>query len=230
MTRDTRKNKESRVYFAVSLALMLIVNRVIFPLAHFLAQGAPHRDLSLPLDARVPFLPWMVVVYVGVFAWWLYICWLMSNRDREEADRFFLSMLLMYGISFLFFVFLPTSIVRPELTGDSIWIVFLKLVYRFDTPDNLFPSIHCSLGWLHWAAIRGKKDIPFAIRCTGFLLAAAVCFSTVAIRQHVLADVFGGILLGEICWFLARFPTLRGWYAARIDRLMKPFLRRGQES
>ena len=222
--------RENSLYFVISVCLVLILNRAVFLIPHFLCQGAPHWDLSIPADARVPFLPWMILIYVGVFAWWLYICRLMANRDRREADRFFLAMVLLYGITLLFFLFFPTSIVRPELTGDSIWIVFLRLLYQFDTPENLFPSVHCSLGWLHWIAVRGKKDIPFWIRCTGFLLAVAVCISTVAIRQHVLADVFAGILLSEICWLLARIPTLRSRYASFIDRLMKPLLNRYGES
>ena len=34
--------------------------------------------------------------------------------------------------------------------------------------------------------------------------AVAVCVSTLTLRQHVLLDVAGGILLAEVCWRLAK--------------------------
>ena len=213
-------SRDRALYFFVSLLLMLLLNRIIFPLAHLLSAGAPHHDFHLPADDLIPFLPWMIVVYIGVFAWWVYVTWLITGRERPEADRFFFAHLLTYLISFLFFVFLPTEIVRPKLSGNSIWIVFLQLLYQSDTPDNLFPSIHCALGWLCWIGIRGKKDIPFWIRSADFLLAAAVCVSTLTIRQHVLLDVFAGILLSEICYLLSGSLALRKRYSVFIDRMM----------
>ena len=227
--RNSAAERERRLYFAVSLFLMLLINRLTFRLAHFISAGAKHWNLSLPADARIPFLPWMIVVYVGVFAWWLYMIWLISGFDRREANRFFTANLLVYGFSFLFFVFFPTEIERPELSGNSIWISFVEMVYRYDTPDNLFPSIHCALGWLFWIGVRGKKEIPFGIRLTSFLLGAAVCISTVTVRQHVLADVFGGIVMSEICWLLAASPALYRRYGALADFLVRhldAFLRR----
>lgn len=219
--RNSAAERERRLYFAVSLFLMLLINRLTFRLAHFISAGAKHWNLSLPADARIPFLPWMIVVYVGVFAWWLYMIWLISGFDRREADRFFTANLLVYGISFLFFVFFPTEIQRPELSGNSVWVFFVGLLYRFDSPDNLFPSIHCALGWLFWIGIRGRKEVPFGIRLAGFLLGIAVCISTVTIRQHVLADVFGGIVLSEICWLLAASPALYRRYGALADFLVR---------
>ena len=218
---NSAAERERILYFAVSLFLMLLVNRLVFPLARLLSAGAVHRNFSLPADAGIPFLPWMIVIYVGVFAWWLYMIWLISGFERREADRFFTANLLVYGISFLFFVFLPTELERPELSGDSVWVFFVGLLYRFDSPDNLFPSIHCALGWLFWIGIRGRKEIPFGIRLAGFLLGIAVCISTVTIRQHVLADVFGGIVLSEICWLLAASPALHRRYGAAADFLMR---------
>ena len=230
---NSAAERERILYFAVSLFLMLLVNRLVFPLARLFTAGAEHGNLSLPADALIPFLPWMIVIYVGVFAWWVYVIWLISGFERREADRFFTANLLVYGISFLVFVFFPTEIQRPELSGNSVWVFFVGLLYRFDSPDNLFPSIHCALGWLFWIGIRGRKEVPFGIRLAGFLLGIAVCISTVTIRQHVLADVFGGIVLSEICWLLAAIPALRRRYGAVVDFLMRrldAFLRRMTDS
>ena len=215
----TTRSAENTRYFAVSLFLMLMSNRIIFSLGHFLTLGSYHWDIRLPIDAHIPFLPWTVLIYNGVYLWWLFIYWLIAHRDRQEANHFFSALLLAKAISLLLFLFFPTSISRPELSGSSLWDVSLCLVYKIDSPDNLFPSIHCVLGWTCWIGVRGKKDLPSALRVSSFMLAVMVCLSTLTIRQHVLLDVFAGILLSEICYRLCNRSALNRWYAGLVDRL-----------
>ena len=123
-------------------------------------------------------------------------------------------------ICFLIFVIFPTAVTRPELMGDSIWIRLLQLLYALDKPDNTFPSVHCLVGWFCWIGIRGKKDIPLLCRAASLLMALAVCFSTLAVRQHVLLDVPGGILLSELCYRIAGSEKFLCSYSAFIDKLM----------
>ncbi len=219
MTAPGAAAKETRQYFAVSLFLMLATNRLLFPLGHFLGRFFPTRDLSLPADALFPFLTWTIAIYCGVFAWWLYIFWLTARRGRDEADRFFAANLLGKAVCLAFFALLPTSAARPAVSGNTIWDAAVRLLFAVDTPDNLFPSVHCFLGWLCYIVVRGKKDVPLRRRVLSLLLAFAVCLSTLTLRQHVLADVAGGILLAELCWALCARPALRGGYGRLADRL-----------
>lgn len=209
-----------RQYYIVSLILMLLSNRLLFDGARLFNAGLRHWDLSLPADAGIPFLPRMTLIYVGCYVWWLYVYWLITQRDRKDADRLFGANLLAKAVCFLILVIFPTSVTRPELRGDSIWIRLLQLLYAFDKPDNTFPSIHCLVGWFCWIGIRGKKDIPLLCRTASLLMALAVCFSTLAVRQHVLLDVPGGILLSELCYWIAGSEKFLCSYSAFIDKLM----------
>ncbi len=217
-----------RLYFLVSLFLMLLTNRLLFPLGHFLGGFFPHHDLSLPADALFPFLPWTILIYFGVFGWWFLVFLLVAQHDRPSADRFFCANLLAKGICLLIYIFFPTSLTRPELNGSSVWVLLLRLLYRVDTPDNLFPSIHCLLGWLCWIGVRGKKAYSLPCRVISFLLGVAVCLSTLTVRQHLLADVAAGILLAELCWLLAALPALRGRYARLVEGLSRLILALGK--
>ena len=122
-------------YYAASLLIALVTNRILFPLGHALGQLFPHRDLSLPSEPLLPFLPWTIVIYVGVFAWWGYVFYLVSQRDRREGDRLFAADLLAKLVCLAFFVFLPTSVTRPAVTGGSLWEAAVRcsrgLVSRF---------------------------------------------------------------------------------------------------
>lgn len=212
-------SKEKKFYFAVSLFIMLLCNRIIFTLGHLLGQSRLHFDLSIPADALFPFLPWTILIYDGFNFWCLIIYWEVAQRERWEADRFFCSQLLAKAISFLFFVLLPTDIIRPQLKGSSIWIDLLRHLYRVDTPDNLFPSIHCVLGWHCWIAVRGKKNLPLWFRGASLLMAFAVCLSTLTVRQHVMLDVFAGVLLSEICYRISEIQPVCRLYTGLVDRL-----------
>lgn len=131
---------------------------------------------------------------------------------------FFAANLLSKAVSFLVFVLFPTAVTRPELGGESVWISLLRILYVLDKPGNVFPSIHCVLGWLCWIGVREEEDIPF--RFSSLLMAVAVCLSTLTVRQHVLLDVAGGILLSEICYWAAGCEKLRQCYASFANRIL----------
>ena len=186
--------------------------------------------MALPIDSLVPFLPWMIGVYLGCFVFWFLLYRLVARLPREKADRFFGANLLAKAVIFLFYIFLPTKMTRPELTGTGFWYACLRFMYWIDEPNNLFPSLHCLIAWLCWLGVRGNREVPLPWRAAALVMAVAVCFSTLAIRQHVLLDVFGGILLSEICYALAALPALRAWYAALADRLVRLVFSRKAEA
>ena len=210
-------------YFYLSLALMLLANRICYGLGRFLGQSRPHHDLSLLADALFPFLPWTISVYFGCFLFWVLMYRRIAHLTRKKSDRFFCANLLAKGICFLFFVFLPTTNVRPEVTGTTVWDALMRFLYQIDAPDNLFPSIHCMISWLCWVGVRKSRDIPFPLRGAALLMAVAVCLSTLTTRQHVLPDVAGGVLLAETCYLAAGAPKLLRAYAAFIDSALSEF-------
>lgn len=217
-------------YFWVSFFLTLLCNQIPFQGARLLVRNRVHYSLELPIDSLVPFLPWMIGVYLGCFLFWFLHYRLVAHLPREKADRFFAANLLAKAIIFLFYILLPTKMTRPALSGTGFWDLCLRFMYWIDEPNNLFPSLHCMIAWLCWLGVRGNAEVPPLWRVTAFVMALAVCFSTLAIRQHVLLDVFGGILLSEICYALAALPALRGWYAALADRLVRLVFSRKAEA
>lgn len=212
--RETSSAVETERYFWVSLFLMVLGNQIPFQGARLIVGGRPHHSLALPVDPLVPFLPWMIAVYMGCVVYWFFLYRRVSRLPREKADRFFCASLLAKAVCFLFFVFYPTALVRPEVTGQGVWDACLRFMYRIDDADNLFPSLHCVIAWLCWAGVRGNREVSLPWRLSALIMAVAVCVSTLTIRQHVLLDVFGGILLSEICYALASRESLRRLYSA----------------
>lgn len=217
--------KEQGRYYAAALLIAGLSNRGIFLFGHLLSRGARHWDLSLPGEPYLPFVPETIWIYFAIIPWCAFIYYLVARRSRAEADRFFAALLLTKAVCLAFFVFFPTSIERAEPSGSSPSVLLLRVLYFFDTPDNLFPSGHCLLAWLCWIGVRGRKEHPFRLRAAAFVMAAAVCVSTLTIRQHVLLDVFAGVLLAELGRLLAALPALPRLYASLSDALVRLLFR-----
>ena len=99
--------------------------------------------------------------------------------------------------------------IRPEVTETGLWDHAIRFLYQVDKPYNLFPSIHCSVSWLCWLSVRKDTAVPKWYRCFALIAAIAVCVSTLTTRQHVVLDIFGGILTAEICWATAALFCVR---------------------
>lgn len=203
------------------LALAFLWNEAVYLGARQIVQSWHHYDMTTSFDSLIPFLPWTISVYWGCYLFWCINYFLCSVQEKSERDRFFCADALAKGICFLLYLILPTTNIRPEITGNTVWDDLMKLLYSVDAADNLFPSIHCLVSWLCWIGVRRRKDISLLYRNFSLAMAVVVCISTLTTRQHVIADVVGGILLAEICYYLSGTMKVCIIYSSMILRLSK---------
>lgn len=199
--------------------LALVWNQLVYYTGSFLGKDGPFLCMGGQLDRLVPFLPWTVSVYFGCFAFWAVYYILLARQDRAAAYRFFCADFLSKAVCLLFFVFLPTTLLRPAVIGASLWEELVRLLYTVDAPRNLFPSIHCLVSWLCFVGARNHRGLPRPAVWSAALMAALVCLSTLTTRQHVAADVAGGILLAEGSYWIAGRPRLLRPFARTVYRL-----------
>lgn len=189
-------------FAAVPLIFLLCYNILIYCGTKLVAGGFTHYDLTTRFDEAIPLVPWMVVIYLGCYIFWGVNYILSARFDKISCRRFVAAEFMGKTVCMMFFIFMPTIMTRPEITGNSIFDKVLRFVYMVDTPVNLFPSIHCYASWFCFMGIRSNKRIPVWYRVFSLAMAIAVCVSTVTVKQHVIADVFAGVILAEICWFI----------------------------
>ena len=72
-----------------------------------------------------------------------------------------------------------------------------------DAPVNLFPSIHCLESWCAIHAAFTMKKMPNWYRLVTVVMSLGVFASTLFIKQHVILDMFGGIAVFEVGYFVA---------------------------
>ena len=196
MKEFMRKYFPPYLFFPV---LMLIVSNigVYYGAKVFNAiLGRPYIDMTGALELATPVIPMFSLFYVAAFPFWYISYYLLCRSSKELCYQIVLTDVIAKLFCGALFVLIPTTNIRPEVTGAGIGEIVLRFIYHMDTPHNLFPSVHCLESWLCFAYIRDSKA-PRWLKISCFLLAIAICLSTVFVAQHVWIDVFAGVLIAE---------------------------------
>lgn len=208
----------------VILGFTVLWNQGAYNGGRLIASSWHHYDMTLEIDNMVPVVPWTIIIYFGCYLFWAYNYYLCAKQpDTDERNRYFCADHIAKIVCFICFLAMPTTNVRPELTGNGVWEFILNFLYKIDAADNLFPSIHCLVSWFCWIGIRKRKDISAFYRYFSLLMAIAVCISTITTKQHVWLDVISGVLLAEVCYMIAAIRKVRGVYARFINALIGLF-------
>lgn len=198
-------------YAIIPLICVLSVNFIAYGLSKLIVSDATHYSLLLPIDKKFPFVPEFVIIYIAAFAQWIIGFLLIAQEGKEFCHRFFSAEITAKLICFIFFLFFPTMISRPEITDTDLYSRLCAMIYSVDTPVNCFPSVHCLESWvclrsafkLTKTARRGK-GYKYAYIIYSAFMTLAVFASVVLIKQHFFLDIIGGIAVFEIGMFICR--------------------------
>lgn len=151
------------------------------------------------LDRAVPFWPASGLVYFAAFAFLLGAFLLLP--DRLQATRFLYASLLAQTVGMLVFLLWPTAYPRelfplPPATGP-LGAALADFVRSTDAPVNCLPSLHVSTVVICVAALRGGRWFVPAL-----LVGIPLAFSTLTFKQHYVADVIAGFVLGLAAWWI----------------------------
>lgn len=213
----------------ISTGVMNIVAYQGAKLFQLAAGTANATDMTTAWDAALPFLPIWVLPYIGTFFFWTYQNIRVAQESPEKACRLAVADITAKLICLICFLAVPTTNVRPTVEGSGAIAFLMRFIYWIDTPTNLFPSIHCFVAWLgtrflYDCQTLGRKKVPVCALCT--LGSLAVFLSTLFTRQHVLADVLGGIAVAEIGYWVSRIRPLTAAYGRLNDRFQRSRLGR----
>ena len=135
------------------------------------------------------------------------------NKDPPKINKSYLQLKRHYGhtqssilslICFIFYVFFPTTMYRPVIENNNFFDFITLLIYRIDSPDNLFPSIHCLESYICLRSTFYIKKMPKIYKALMIIMTLLVFASTVTVKQHVVADICGAIIVGEFGIFVSK--------------------------
>lgn len=192
------------------LLLALAANFIIYFGTSQLRRFLTFHSLALPIDAQIPFFAPFILFYILAYAQWIVNYLLIAREGKSFCYHFVYGDVISKLFCLAFFLLLPTTLNRPIISGNGICERLVRLIYHLDAPVNLFPSIHCLESWccIH-AALHMKKTPRWYLPVT-VVMSLCVFASTLLVKQHVLLDVFGGILVFEAGYAIAGKIKFRG--------------------
>lgn len=175
------------------------------------------RDLSLPLDLRIPFVPAFVWPYLLGYLFPLLP--FLALRDWHRFNTVVLAVVLGNLAAFAVYFLCPLAFPKPEL-GPGLAERALAFHSRldFDPGANKLPSFHVASVWIAVLACR-KQRLGRWGDAAAIAGAVLVSVSTLFVKKHVVLDILAGLLLALLAWFAARrlYPALSSRAAGPVE-------------
>lgn len=195
------------------LFLAFLVNVVAYYSAPAINAGRTHYSVQLTLDGMIPLSTPFIALYLLAYVQWAVSYLFVARDDRALFRRVVWGDIIAKLLAFALFILIPTTMTRPTIAGDGIFDRITAFIYRIDKPENLFPSIHCLESWMACRAGFRLKRVPGWYKWACMVFTLLVFAATLLVKQHVLADVLGGIAVVEIGLWCSGRLLKRRWRA-----------------
>ena len=198
--------KEQNVPHMFPFMLYLIGYMLVFRYLET-APRMGYVDVSSNLDSLIPFCEIFIVPYISWFlfqAIWVVLVFII---DRKTYDQ--LTTMLMVGMT----VFLVVSILVPTrlslrpyfIPRNNIFVKWCLLLWKVDTPTNVWPSIHVyNSAVIAIAFFKSKKEKlrTLPVRLLIGIWSAGIIASTAFVKQHSLFDIISALALTVIVYIV----------------------------
>ena len=175
--------------FSLALAVGVYFTSSIYAL---LNHGPAVLNLHTALDSAIPVVPVFVIPYNSLqpYIYATLILFLLLRTKYFQSAC--LAMITVWFISYGFYYFLQSEVIRPVLTATDVFSRAVMNVYAGDNAYNDFPSLHTSLSpilAIHWVRVNKPLGIVLSI------WTALIVASTLFVKQHYIADMLFGLAL-----------------------------------
>ena len=166
----------------------------------------PANLIHMNLDDKIPFCEVFIVPYL---LWFVYIsAVVLYFFFKDKQDYYRACTFLFTGMT----VFLVVSTLWPNghhlrpavMPRDNIFSTMVAMLYKTDTPTNLWPSIHVynSLG-AHFAVFRSEKlHRKPVVHIGSLVLCVSIILSTMFLKQHSVFDVLTAFIMAAVMYIV----------------------------
>lgn len=196
------------LYFPIYMLWFVYLERTV-------TVGSNYHLMHIPLDDLIPFCEIFIIPYLLWFFYIFIVGLYFFFTNVQDFYRFCIFLFVGMSISLLICTIYPNGQnLRPDIDSlgrSNLWLTLIEHLYLTDTPTNVFPSIHvlnsvgACIAIFHSRALKSKKFL----RLFSLILTVLICCSTVFLKQHSCIDLFGGLLLSLIMYWIAYKPKLQ---------------------
>lgn len=166
----------------------------------------PANLIHMSLDDKIPFCEFFIIPYL---LWFVYVsAVVLYFFFKDKQDYYRTCTFLFTGMT----IFLIISTLWPNghhlrpavMPRDNIFSTMVAMLYKTDTPTNLWPSIHVynSLG-AHFAIFRSEKlHRKPVVHIGSLVLCVSIILSTVFLKQHSVFDVLTAFIMAAVMYIV----------------------------
>jgi len=151
-------------------------------------------NLEIGLDTYIPFIPEFAVIYLLHIPMIIFVFAFYWN-DYKTYRSMSLMLMTVILISIMIYSAFQTEVVRPIISSTDFFTRLTNIIYKYDMPNNAFPSLHVSLTSTISTFVYGKNT---KVGIVLIIITFLIILSTMFIKQHVFLDVIGGLMLAFI--------------------------------
>ncbi|PFA69693.1 phosphoesterase [Bacillus sp. AFS015802] len=151
--------------------------------------------LSTTIDGWIPFVPVFIVPYI---LWYAFILGYLFYFWYKDVSTFLKTLsIIVIGelICFVIYFYFQTTVPRPDVAGDGLFVDLVRMIYNHDQPYNAFPSIHVLTTF---AIILGNFNIKNKHSFHSVfvpIMGSLIIVSTLFVKQHFILDMISSIFL-----------------------------------
>lgn len=194
-----RMNRKFAAYLPLCWLLAIPVLNVFYGLLNH--GGADTARLVTEWDRLIPFMPVFIIPYLIWYPYVFFMFVVFFKKDRQVYYRSLTLTCIGLAVCYCIFYLFQTTLPRPDIGEGGILNSLVGFVYATDSPYNCFPSIHVLTSHI---VLKAAYQCILSRRATtaAGLISWSIIVSTLFVKQHVIMDVLGGILLSEMLFFL----------------------------
>ena len=160
-----------------------------------------------PLDDIIPFNEFFVIFYCGWYGLIVFTLLYFALYNPENFKRVMTYIITTQILAMAVYILYPTrQDLRPaEFPRDNLLTRLMGLIYAFDTPTGVCPSLHVaySVGiastWLREKSASPLAKTLLTVFCLG------VCVSVAFVKQHSVVDIFAAIPVCLVAEYITFF-------------------------
>ncbi len=203
------KNKVINIWDKYHHFLWSVIYMIVYLLWFALIETrkfSRYTVIHTALDDKIPFIEIFVIPYI---IWFFYVAWIVLYTGfTDRYDYYRVCAFLFTGMTiFLLISTLWPNIhyLRPRIMPrDNIFCDMVSMIYRMDTPTNLWPSIHVynSIG-VYFAVMHSERlGTKKWIKNTCLGISISIILSTMFIKQHSTFDIMTAFVMAAVLYVL----------------------------
>lgn len=181
---------------------IVILLSILYALCNRQWFGRPLLHLTLPIDQKIPLIPWTIYIYNLWYPIMLFTFALLAIYDKAVFSHLIPAYTLSTLASFMIFIFFQNEVPRlTQVSGNSLAERLLRFTRKMDNPYNGFPSIHVLACTMTILAVQ-SSTLPDACKVFIWVSQLMIIAATLTTKQHVVLDLAGGSFMAILGWCL----------------------------